>query len=171
MKKELYVLVGAPGSGKSTWAQTHLSSLPTPALYVSRDIIRYSLVNEDEEYFSKEKEVYKQFISAIKHGLQKCNSVIADATHLNKNSRGKLLRSLGTSLRDVEVSAIVIQNTLEDTLSQNKMRHGTRAFVPEEQVKKMHASMTMPAFEEGFDTIYIYNPKNIDAKYTILKKG
>jgi predicted kinase len=167
MKKKLYVLVGAPGSGKSTWAQTHLASLPTPALYVSRDVIRYSLVNEDEEYFSKEKEVYKQFISTIRHGLQKCNSVIADATHLNENSRSKLLRALGTSLRDVEVSAVVIQQSLEDTLSQNKMRYGTRAFVPEEQVKKMYSSMTIPTFEEGFDKIYIYNSN----KCTILEKG
>ncbi len=171
MKKELYVLVGAPGSGKSTWAQTHLTSLPAPALYVSRDIIRYSLVSEDEEYFSKEKQVYKQFISAIRRGLQKCNSVIADATHLNENSRSKLLRSLSTSLHDVEVSAIVIQNTLEDTLYQNQKRYGTRAFVPEEQIRKMYSSMTMPTFEEGFDKIYIYNPKNTNTKYTILKRG
>lgn len=167
MKKKLYVLVGAPGSGKSTWAQTHLALLLDPVLYVSRDIIRYSLITEGEEYFSKEKEVYKQFTSAIRYGLQEYNSVIADATHLNENSRTKLLRSLGTSLRDTEVFAVVIRPTLEDILSQNKMRYGTRTFVPEDQVKKMYFSMTTPTFEEGFDKIYIYNSN----KCTILEKG
>lgn len=169
--KKLYVLVGAPGSGKSTWAQTHLSNMPAPALYVSRDIIRFSLVSENEEYFSKEKEVYRRFISAIKRGLQKCNVTIADATHLNERSRAKLLRALGTSLRGVEVSAIVIRSSLENTLIRNRNRIGTRSFVPEDKLKEMYNSMTMPSFEEGFDKIYVYQADKVGTKYAVFERG
>lgn len=168
--KKLYVLVGAPGSGKSTWAATHISSMPAPAFYVSRDEVRFSLVSEGDSYFSKEKEVYRKFISLIKDGLQNYDITVADATHLNVASRAKLLRALGTSLQGVEVSAIVIQNSLADTLAQNRNRLKTRSFVSEDRVRVMFNSMTIPSFEEGFDKVYIYNAKNEGAKYTILER-
>lgn len=58
----LYILSGCPGSGKSTWAKSHIN--PYFDKYVSRDDIRFSLVKENEEYFSKEKEVYRLFYTS-----------------------------------------------------------------------------------------------------------
>ena len=60
----LYVLVGCPGSGKSTWAKKHLAD----TYYVSRDEIRFGLLKAGDDYFSHEDEVYEKFIDGIKLG-------------------------------------------------------------------------------------------------------
>ena len=55
----LYMMIGAPGSGKSTWAKEHLPE--NGVTLVSRDNIRFKLLRNDPNYFSKEKEVFKHF--------------------------------------------------------------------------------------------------------------
>ena len=42
MKSTLYVMIGVPGAGKSTFARNVLKNINN-AMYVSRDSIRYSL--------------------------------------------------------------------------------------------------------------------------------
>lgn len=86
----LYVLCGAPGCGKSTWAK----GMAQNAIHISRDIIRFNLLDENDDYFDKETLVFKLFIKAIQEGLNNNNNVIADATHLNLGSRQKLLSNL-----------------------------------------------------------------------------
>ena len=168
--KTLYLMVGCPGSGKSTWIRNHLHTLNGYTHVVSRDDIRFLLVSEDEPYFSKEKQVYKKFIEDIKFGLENADNVIADATHLNEGSRGKLLRHLKDSLKDVKVCAIVIKVPIETSIKQNELRAGSRSYVPEQTIRNMYASLTLPSFEEGFDTIYVYRPDQVCPQYTIFDK-
>ena len=85
---KLYIVMGTPGSGKSTWIQNHLDE---HSVWVSRDDVRFSMVAEDEEYFSKEKQVFKEYTRRINNALENGYDVFADATHLNKASRNKLL--------------------------------------------------------------------------------
>lgn len=173
MKKRLYVLVGLPGSGKSTWANTHLAALKGKTSVISRDAIRFSLVEEGQPYFSKEKEVYRKYISALKENLQTQDNIVADATHLNPASRSKLLYSLGGSLKDVEVVAIVMTKDFGRALRQNELRVGTRAYVPPEQIKKMSKGYSDPTLEEGFDKIYFYHPDAAEGqpKYFCFERG
>lgn len=150
--KTLYVMCGCPASGKSTWIKNHIGS---DAICVSRDAVRFSIVPEGDEYFSQEKKVYAEFIKQIKDGLNKYDTVYADATHLNAASRTKLLRALGNSLRNVWVEAICIITPLEICLERNDTRIG-REFVPKAQIRRMFYSYKMPAAEEGFDAMTIY---------------
>jgi hypothetical protein len=122
---------------------------------VSRDDIRFSIVREDEEYFSHENEVYAEFIRQIKEGLNFNSEVYVDATHLNEISRAKTLRALGTSLKDVEVNVIWVRVPLEVALNQNENRKDTRSYVPRGAIRRMHSQLTRPIKEEGFDHIYI----------------
>lgn len=156
-KTTLYVTVGIPGSGKSTMVNRVFEILVRDygvGKIVSRDEIRYSLVKEDEPYFSKEKEVFKTFIEEIKEALKQYNFVVADATHINRGSRTKLLRALGSSLKDVRVVALVMSTNLETCLERNEQREG-RAKVPEESIINMHQNFTIPECEEGFDEIWL----------------
>lgn len=171
MSKKLFILVGAAGSGKSTWIREHLNTFNGCVKVVSRDDIRFRLVSEEEEYFSKEKEVFNEFIEEIKDGLEHCENTVADATHLNEASRSKLLRALGPALRDVEINAIVICTSLEKALDHNKNRKGTRSYVPPSVIRRMYYSQTLPSIEEGFNRVYIYQADKIGTKYTIIERN
>ena len=151
-KSKMYIMCGIPGSGKSTYLKTRFIQ---PPVVISRDEIRFKIVKEDEEYFSHEKEVYNEFINQIQTALKFESEIFVDATHLNEGSRTKLLRSLGSSLRDVEVNIIWMKVPLEVALKQNENRKGTRAYVPETVIRRMNSQLTPPTKEEGFEHIYI----------------
>lgn len=152
-KSKIYLMCGIPGAGKSTYLKHRFSQ--SPMTVISRDEIRFSIVREDEEYFSHEDEVYKEFIGQIKDALKFEAEVFVDATHLNEASRAKTLRSLGKSLKDVEVNIIWVRVPLEVALAQNENRIGTRSYVPKSVIRRMYSQLTKPSKEEGFDHIYV----------------
>ena len=55
----LIMMVGIPGSGKSTKAKKALAANPDWE-YVSRDEVRYEYVSDQNHYFDHEKEVFKE---------------------------------------------------------------------------------------------------------------
>ena len=160
MNKKMFVMCGAPGSGKSTWLEEKVikNIYAKPATVVSRDKIRFSLVKEDEQYFSKENEVWEKFITQIKEDLEKWSveEVYVDATHLNIASRSKLLRALGDSLKGVEVNAIWFDLPVETCLERNENRTGL-AHVPSNKIEEMYINFQEPMREEGFDNIITIN--------------
>lgn len=162
-KTQLIMLVGIPGSGKSTWIEKHLMSYPGYTKVVSRDEIRFSIVKEDEDYFSHEKEVFNKFIKEIKDGLEHCDTTIVDATHINEASRAKLFRALGDSLKGVKTKAVVIKTPLQRALIQNAQRAG-RKFVPKNQIIRMYHSFRQPTLEEGFDEIWTYEETKVEVE-------
>lgn len=150
----LFIMMGAPGAGKSTFIKKLKSFKKDFGVPISRDKIRFSMVKEDEPYFSKEKEVYKEFIRLINEHLSKNCDVIADATHLNAASRNKLINCV--TVPNVKIHVIWIKTTLETCLKQNELRKGTRAYVPPSVITKMHNSIEKPEFEEGISSIYVF---------------
>ena len=146
--KTLWIMVGIPGSGKTYFAKHNLMQGPG-WWYVSRDEIRYSLVKENEEYFSKETEVFEQFISKIKAGLDEegIYNVIADATHLNTKSRQKLINALHRN--NIQIIPVVMQTDLLNSLKQNDMRDG-RAKVSHSAIRRMNAQLEDPV-EDSFN--------------------
>ena len=127
----LTLMCGIPGSGKSTW----LKGLEKENAVISRDKIRYSLLNEGDAYFSKEKEVFELFTKQINDSLTKGINTYVDATHITPGSRRKLLNAI-TAPYD-RLNAIVIDTPLEECLKRNAQRIG-RACVPEDQVINMY---------------------------------
>ena len=155
-KSKLYLMMGAPGSGKSTYLKTRFSQ---PPVIISRDAVRFAMVSEDEEYFSKEKEVFREYIEQIRTALKFNKEVFADATHLNESSRAKVLFALGHDLKDVEVNVIWVRVPLEVAITQNELRQGTQAYVPKSVIRRMYSQAIMPSKEEGFEHIYIFDGK------------
>ena len=151
MKKHLYLMVGVPGSGKSTYAK---SVLKDGDIYISRDEIRYSLLTEEDDYFAKENEVIKTFIDNIDKSLineEYCGDVYADATHLSPKSRAQILNQLKNKDK---VSAIYLDIPLDLILERNAQRKG-RALVPENVVRRMYNSIILPTKAEGIEKLII----------------
>lgn len=145
---KLYIMIGIPGSGKSTYAKKHFPN----AVYVSRDEIRFDLVSENEEYFSKENEVFTKFVNIINSNLKAGKDVVADATHLNPRSRTKLFSHLNIDPTKTETIAVVMRTPLEVCLDRNENRKGTRSYVPPQVIKNMYSSFKEPTMKE-LDTI------------------
>ena len=151
MKKHLYLMVGVPGSGKSTYVK---SMLKYGDIYVSRDEIRYSLLTDEDDYFAKENEVIRTFIENIDKSLvmeEYCGDVYADATHLSPKSRAQVLNQLKNKDK---VSVIYLDIPLNIILERNAQRKG-RALVPENVVRRMYNSIILPTKEEGIEELII----------------
>ena len=136
----LYLMVGAPGSGKSTYAREFREEHNPSPIIVSRDAIRFSMVNDGSPYFSKEKAVFKEFVREINEGLDE-GDVIADATHINEVSRMKLINRV--DLSKCKVSCIVLLTDELTAINRNHLREG-RARVPDQVIRDSYARFTHP---------------------------
>lgn len=136
----LYLMVGAPGSGKSTYAREFSKNHKSRIKIVSRDAIRFSMVKDGSPYFSKEKAVFKEFVREINEGLDK-GDVIADATHINEISRMKLINKV--DLSKCKVSCIVVNTDETTAIKRNHLREG-RAHVPDSAISENYARFTHP---------------------------
>jgi predicted kinase len=134
-------MVGCPRSGKSTYAN-NLAEKNSNMVVVSRDVIRFSMISEEDEYFSKEDAVFKEFTRQIDEHLAKGEDVIADATHLNRKSRYKLIKNL--KAEPDKINVIYVNTPLNICQARNTERKGTRSFVPKETVERMFYSIEEP---------------------------
>lgn len=157
--KYLYVVTGIPGAGKSTFLKPLAEGIVNNVAVVSRDEIRFSLVAEDEEYFSKESQVFRTFVREIENKLKDHQIVVADATHLNEASRSKLINAVSRP-ENCELVSLFFDVPVGTCLSQNEKRKGTRSYVPPSAIRRMGNQLTMPSYSEGFNTIYLYNQIN-----------
>lgn len=140
----LYMMVGLPGSGKSTWIRDHIHD---DDVIISRDTIRFCLVSEQEEYFSKEDKVFNLFIKQIQEAIDDVSwDIYVDATHLNEKARNKVLDRLDIS-DDVAIIPVYFDICPEVALKRNAQREG-RARVPDSVILNMYGSLTPPSFKE-----------------------
>lgn len=167
MARNLIIMCGVPASGKSYFANYMVENKDkffdkkAKVTYVSRDKVRFSIINEQDSYFAKEDEVYKEFIKQIRKGfprdrkqaLNKEYYVIADATHLNRFSREKLINSIGKNNIDY-IIAVNIITPLETCIERNSKRE-EKTQVPEFSLKRMYRDFSPATKEEGFEKIII----------------
>ena len=142
-RKKLYLMCGPAGSGKTTWVREHAT--PGVSAHISRDRIRFSMVKENESYFSKEDDVYAEFCGEI-HDALHCpwvEEVYADATHLTKKAREKLIKNIRVPLETLDIIAVAVKPSVEQCLAQNAQRSG-RELVPEKVIMNMFSSFEDP---------------------------
>lgn len=143
----LYILCGPSGSGKSTWASTYEGTITKRCSYISRDDIRLSIIKDEEDYFSHEKEVFRRFTSEIVKALKIGVDVIADATHLNEFSRRKLTQAIDMYTTDYKIIYVVFNVSAGTCIARNANRTG-RANVPENVIRNMCRDFRAPTKDE-----------------------
>ena len=174
MAKQLFIMIGAPGSGKSTWVKRQIRE--DIDRYVSRDEIRFSLLKEGDAYFKYEDEVFATFVERIADYINDDNDIyriFADASHLNYGSRMKLLNALkekGVNLNLININYIYMFTSLETCLQRNALREG-RARVPEKTIEEMYKNLREPEPDEPVKNVYIVNEHRqcIDIKFMNAK--
>lgn len=143
----VYLMVGLPGSGKSTFAKKVMQE---GDIYVSRDEVRYSLIGEKDAYFSKERLVFNTFLKKAQEAIDTGANVWIDATHINPASRAKILGKL--RFKNVQdVVAVIIDTPLEECIRRNNLREG-RARVPEKAIRDMASNFSYPNVNERWFT-------------------
>ena len=146
---KLILMMGVAGAGKSTWIKENYPNV----VPVSRDRIRFEILDEKGgEYFDHEDEVFNCFIREIIGSLVADEVTIADATHLNRKARLKVLSRVRKHADEVEV--IWVKVPLATALKQNAMRSG-RAKVPNDVIKRMYNNIERPEDNEGINKLTI----------------
>ena len=147
----LWMAVGVPGSGKSTYIKNKIKKYG--GIRISRDDIRFSLLNDTDSYFDKENEVFAEFIKQIQNAINsKIENIYVDATHLTEKSRNKVLNKL--SLQNVQIHILYFDIPLYECIERNANREG-RAYVPITVINNMYETLMRPNFWEKYEYVSI----------------
>jgi predicted kinase len=153
-QQKVFVLVGPPAVGKSTWTIKQMA--PKTDVWISRDNIRFMLLQDSEEYFAHEGKVKNIFFGAIRNNTftsKDYDNVFIDATHLTPKSRRQTMNHIAS---DTYKIAVYFDVPIEVALERNARREG-RARVPENAIRNMYNSFRAPKISEGFDEIWRVN--------------
>jgi predicted kinase len=135
----IVVLVGLPGSGKSTY----LERIGGAAL--SSDALRKLLVDDETDQSANDR-VFQTLRYLVRHRLALGRPVTyVDATNLTPEERRPYL-GMGQSF-GCQVEAVFFDVPLEICRERNSRRHRV---VPEEAMARLGAKLVRPSLEEGF---------------------
>ena len=149
----LWLVCGPAGAGKSTWIKGKVKEYLNQgidAVWLSRDATRFSLLKEDEDYFAREDEVLKTWISNINKAINlNIANVFVDATHLNEKSRNAVLDEL--NLENYIIRVVNFRTPLYTCLEQNEKRKGMeRAYVPRGVIRRMYIQFKPATYDEKY---------------------
>jgi len=148
VKNVLFILVGAPGSGKSTWGKKFVNERNIE--YISSDELRAKFGKSEEDQ-SVTPQVFSYIHNKVEELLGSGKSVMVDATNINKKDRAGYLQS--ATRHGAYKIAIVFEVSREELIKRNKER-GERGgrIVPDFVIDKMLNKYQRPTKEE-FDKV------------------
>lgn len=150
----LYVMVGLPGSGKSTVVERYICRVKNrfdkDIKVFSSDKYREKILGNAEDQSANEK-VFNSLYKDLKEYLsQEDSTAIFDATNITVKSRKRIFDV--TRNLNCKVVAIVMPTTIEQCIVNNENRERS---APIPVIFKMMKQFEMPQKFEGFDEIYI----------------
>lgn len=142
---KLIIMVGLPGSGKSTRAK-ELAALEKSCVILSSDAIRKELSGSEQDQTQNDR-VFKLLYQRMNEYLSKGESVIIDATNTTLKSRKRILSECRVPCyKEVQL----VMTPIEDCISRDASRERS---VGKEVIYKFEASFQCPQYFEGFDAI------------------
>jgi predicted kinase len=164
---QLILLIGLPGSGKTTLARQLVES---GHLLISTDAIRAQLFGDEAIQGSWLKvwlEVQRQFQQAIARITQgEGRSAVFDATNAVRRHRRQVILS-AQAIGFTRITGLWLDTDLEVCLERNRNRSRQ---VPEDVILRMHRCLmgAMPSVQEGMHDLIRYSAFP-QASYKVLK--
>jgi predicted kinase len=152
MNNTLYIAVGLPGSGKSTYAKNFIKDKDIE--YLSSDSLR-AVYGKSEEDQTVTPLVFGHIKRKVDEFLKDGKNVLVDATSVNRKERSDYINS--AKKYGAKVVAIVFKMDRQGLIDRNKKRgeQGGRV-VPDWVIDKMLAKFEEPSYDEGIDVmIYV----------------
>lgn len=146
---KLYVMVGLPACGKTTYVRKYLCE----ALRVSLDDLRLMLTGRayDRRHEPAVAAVGEAVLSTVlAHARAWRTDLVFDATNVTRAVRRRSLRL--AAAYDVVPVAIYLECPLEVALARNRRRPNP---VPDEVIQRMHAQLEPPQKSEGFADVVV----------------
>jgi predicted kinase len=151
---KIYVLIGPPASGKSTWTKNFLSSNPDYVVISSDDIIEKHAAANGLNYTQAFDKFSGFAISEMKkeatNAFAEKRNIIWDQTNMSaKKRKGILDRAVGyiKIAVDFDIPDAEVNRRLKDR------EEKTGKHIPQHVMKSMYASYQPPSRAEGFDQI------------------
>lgn len=143
---EFIMLVGLPGSGKSTIAK-HFQ-IERYRVH-SSDEIREELLSDINNQ-SKNGLVFETLHKRVREDLKEGRKVVYDATNIDYKKRMAVL----DIIKDIECDkvCIIVATPYEECIRRNKERDRS---IPEEVITRMYKNFYIPQYYEGWDEINI----------------
>ena len=154
----LYVMCGIPASGKSVYAK--LLAEEIDGIVVSSDGIRAEWYGSEEIQGDPSK-IFREVELRCKNALGADRSVIMDATNMNAKKRANFLKRMPECHKVCVVMAVPFDVCIK------RDEERSRSVGPE-VMEKMRRNFQMPYYNEGWDHIEVYYPKDcgmVDAEY------
>lgn len=142
----LTILIGLPGSGKSSYASASGQPVVSSDELRKRLTGRYDDLSRDDEVFALAREI-------VADHLRRGRGVVLDATNVTRARRAPfiaLARELGRPVR-----AVVIAAGPAEAAARNRLREKA---VPEQVIFRMARRYEPPLPEEGFAEIVYVRP-------------
>lgn len=147
-RPRLILLVGIPGSGKTTYAKERLNS---NTIHLSSDSIREELYG-NESIQGNPSEVFSLMQTRAVEALNEGKDVIYDATNITRKDRACIINLCP---KFVKIEAHIIWAPIEECIGRDAKRDRT---VGQEVIDRMLKKFQAPFFDEGIDEIIIVKP-------------
>jgi predicted kinase len=143
---DFVMLVGIPGSGKTTWAKKYVFQCDASFTIVSSDEVRTQLTGDLNDQ-SRNEEVWEIVFEHVRSALHNKRNVILDATNTLTDKRRRFFSKLPACNRYAklfQVNKSIAKNRISKDLEEGVVR----AQVPDAVIDKMQAQ-----FNESLQTI------------------
>ena len=159
-RPSLILLVGIPGSGKTTYAQTYIKE-HLDTIHLSSDGIRKELWG-DEATQGDNNEVFALMQKRAVETLNNGQNILYDATNITRKDRAYIISQCP---KFAKVEAHIIWAPIETCIERDAARKRT---VGKEVIDRMLKRFQAPYYDEGIDEIKIILPNSFDdGKYRL----